>query len=66
MTTPLVIVTQDDKEMMHEFPNMKGEFYRVRVEATAFSFLPSKGLPRPPAPRNKLSQLMHKSGNSGI
>ena len=34
-----------------EFQEMKGEFYKVKVEPTPFKFLPSKAPPRPPPPK---------------
>ena len=42
--------------MMKEF-NVKGEFYRVRVEPVAFKFLPSKAPPRPPPPKGSSKTL---------
>jgi serine/threonine protein kinase len=45
---------EEDREMATEFPDIKGEFYRVRVEPTPFKFLQSKAPPRPPPPtKNK-------------
>lgn len=47
--------------MKAEFTNTKGDFYRVKVEATPFRFVPSKGPYRPPPP--KITKLF-KSGHT--
>jgi hypothetical protein len=56
---PRVFRYEEDKEMGGEFPSVKGEFYRVKVERTAFMFVQSKAPPRPPPPKNKVFSRHH-------
>lgn len=63
--SPSLPPPQNDPNMAKELGEAKGEFYRVRVDATAFKFVP-KGAYRPPPPKAKGMGFMRIGHNKDV